>query len=326
MSAHVYRREPLWLRALLWVLALVLMFAAVAYQRSTGPTYPKQGAIEVAGEIRDYKLIRSDWSIKTNEAALVLLPDTGPGAAATLHWKRFRTDDDFTAQPLTREMAKHRRSLLAFLVDLLRGRAEMPEEPSLVGRLPAQPAAGKLEYYLEMNDGHGGTHRIPAAGEENVVIRFKDHVPAGVLLPHILLMFFSVLIGMRTGLAAIFAPSTMRVWSWVALVGMTVGGMVLGPIVQKYAFGEYWTGFPWGGDWTDNKMLVMWLAWVFACGVIGFRPKRRELIPRAAVVLGALVMTAVYLIPHSMGGSELNYEAVEQGIDPADAIRTGKQD
>ena len=106
---------------------------------------------------------------------------------------------------------------------------------------------------------------------------------------------------------------------------MTIGGMVLGPIVQKYAFGEYWTGFPWGGDWTDNKMLVMWLSWVFACAVIGFRPKRRELIPRAAVLIGALVMSAVYLIPHSMGGSELDYSAVEQGVDPAEAIRTGKQ-
>ena len=67
-------------------------------------------------------------------------------------------------------------------------------------------------------------------------------------------------------------------------------------------------------------------AWVFACAVIGFRPKRNESIPRTAVVLAALVMTGAYLIPHSMGGSELNYEAVEQGIDPADAIRTGKQE
>jgi len=111
----------------------------------------------------------------------------------------------------------------------------------------------------------------------------------------------------------------------VALIGMTVGGMVLGPIVQKLAFGDYWTGWPYGGDWTDNKMLVMWLSWVFAASVIGFRPRRREGISRAAVLLAALVMTAVYLIPHSMGGSELNYEAVDQGTDPENAIRTGRR-
>ena len=42
------------------------------------------------------------------------------------------------------------------------------------------------------------------------------------------------------------------------------------------------------------------------------------------VVAATVVMMAVYLIPHSMRGSELDYSAVEQGVDPADAIRTGK--
>ncbi|MBM4117675.1 hypothetical protein FJ251_07990 [bacterium] len=303
-SPHQYPTEPLWLRALLWVVAVLLMLAAVVYQRSTGPTYPRQGSFAAGGRSFDYSLVRSDWSERTNDAARVRLPDPGPQASGTLYWKRYRTGDAFTPAPLARETVEG--------------------EAMLVGRLPAQPAAGKLEYYLELETGEAAL-RVPPAAEANVVIRFKDHVPAAILVPHVILMFFAVLIGMRTGLAAIFAPSSMRRWSWVALIGMTVGGMVLGPIVQKYAFGEYWTGFPWGGDWTDNKMLVMWLSWVFACAVIGFRPKRRELIPRAAVLLGALVMSAVYLIPHSMGGSELDYGAVEQGVDPAEAIRTGKR-
>ena len=323
-ASHSYRKEPLWLRALLWAIAVFLMLAAVVYQRSTGPTYPRQGSFSAAGQPYGYALVRSDASVKTNEAAEVMLPDPGPQSDGTLFWKRYRTADEFTAMPLTHELARPRRGLLRLFADLLRGRGKPAEQPFLIGRLPAQPAAGKLEYYLELDAG-AGPLRIPEAEAGNVVIRFKDEVPAGVLIPHIIMMFFAVLIGMRTGLAAIFAPSSMRRWSWVALVGMTVGGMVLGPIVQKYAFGEYWTGFPKGGDFTDNKMLFMWLSWVFACAVIGFRPKRRELIPRAAVVLGALVMSAVYLIPHSMGGSELNYEAVEQGVDPAEAIRTGKR-
>jgi len=321
MSAfHSYRKEPLWLRLLLWVIAVILMFAAVAYQRSTGPTYPRKGNFIAGGQRYGYALIRSDTSVKTNPAAQVILPDPGPLTSGRLYWKRYRTQDAFGAIPLAHEMVAPPRGIW----DLLRGRPKPDPRPSLVGRLPAQPAAGKLEYYLELDAGEG-TQRFPAVEAGNVVIRFKDGVPAGILIPHILMMFFSVLIGMRTGLAALFAPSSMRRYSWLALVGMTVGGMVLGPIVQKYAFGEYWTGFPKGGDFTDNKMLIMWLSWVFACAVIGFRPKRRELIPRAAVVLGALVMSAVYLIPHSMGGSELNYEAVQQGVDPADAIRTGKR-
>jgi hypothetical protein len=302
LKPYAYPKESLWLRSSLWVLAVAIMLAAVVYQRTTGPTHPRKGEFESAARTYDYKLIRSDWSEKTNEAARVVLPD--PGFGAELHWKRFRTPDAFAAQ--------------RFQSETLDGK------PVLVGLLPAQPSAGKLEYFITM-DSPEGSIRIPDVTEDNIVIRFKDHVPATILIPHILLMFFSVLIGMRAGLAAILAPSGMRRWAWVALAGMTVGGMVLGPIVQKYAFGDYWTGWPFGGDWTDNKMLFMWLSWVFATSIIGFRPRRRDGISRTAVVLAALVMTSVYLIPHSMGGSELNYEAVDEGIDPAEAIRTGKR-
>ncbi len=324
-SPYAYRRESFWLRAGLWVLAVVLMILAVTYQRNTGPTYPRKGVVEVQGQSYAYGLIRSDWSIASNEGAHVVVPELSPNSDGKLFWKRFRTSDEFTAIDMGHEMAKPKRSLLEFLVDLVRGRKDIDEQPSLVGLLPAQPAAGKLEYYLLLTDEAGQEHRIPELAEENVVIRFKDHVPVGILLPHVLLMFFAVLIGMRSGLAALFAPSGMRISAWIALVLMTVGGMVLGPIVQKYAFGDYWTGWPFGGDWTDNKMLFMWLSWVFAVSIIGFRPRRKDIISRVIVVVAALVMTSVYLIPHSMGGSELNYEAVDEGIDPTEAIRTGKQ-
>src|SRR5690606_13146803 len=130
-------------------------------------------------------------------------------------------------------------------------------------------------------------------------------------------------VGMRAGLSAIFEPTTTRRYAWIALTLMTIGGMILGPFVQKYAFGEYWTGFPWGGDWTDNKMLVMWVAWVVACVVLGMALSPVTKIGRAATVVAALVMTGAYLIPHSFGGSQLDYEAVDEGIDPQEAIRTG---
>jgi hypothetical protein len=102
--------------------------------------------------------------------------------------------------------------------------------------------------------------------------------------------------------------------------------MILGPIVQKYAFGAFWTGFPLGYDLTDNKTLLMWLVWVGACGALGLRGAgtRRERAGRAAVVLATILMLAVYLVPHSLRGSQLDYERLEQGVDPADAIRTGR--
>ncbi len=52
--------------------------------------------------------------------------------------------------------------------------------------------------------------------------------------------------------------------------------MILGPIVQKYAFGELWTGIPFGWDLTDNKTLIAFLFWILA--VIMNRKKERPLV------------------------------------------------
>jgi hypothetical protein len=166
--------------------------------------------------------------------------------------------------------------------------------------------------------------RVPEDATANVIIRFKGAVPAAVLVPHILFMFFSMLIGMRAALGALFAPDTMRRYTWSALIGMTVGGMILGPIVQKFAFGAFWTGFPFSYDITDNKTLIMWVVWAVACLVVGRAPRRDERPGRAAVVLAAIVMTVVYLIPHSLRGSELDYERLDQGASPTEAVTTAE--
>jgi hypothetical protein len=288
--------------AILWVLAVLLMFSAVVYQRATGPTYPKKGELVVGNQSARYKLIRSDWSIKTNEAALVQWPDLEGIQGGTLYFKRFRTHDELTSVPAEKVTSEG---------------ASMWQ-----AKLPAQPAAGKLSYYLMVTT-EDGTVRLPA--QDEVIIRFKDHVPGHFLWPHVVLMFFSVLIGMRAGLGALFDPKSMKTLAWTALVMMTIGGMILGPIVQKFAFGEYWTGFPFGGDWTDNKMLVMWISWVIAAAILGMRGIQSVWIPRGVILLAAMSMSVAYLIPHSMGGSELNYEAVDRGVDPYEAIKTGKQ-
>ena len=132
-------------------------------------------------------------------------------------YRRYPTGDDFT----TVEMAVE----------------EGEEGPELAAYLPIQPAAGKMEYYLELETAGGGV-RIPAAqGEDaNIILRYKDPVPAPLLISHVIAMFFTVLIGMRTGLGALFAPGNVRTLVWVTLIGMTVGGLVLGPFVQNYAF------------------------------------------------------------------------------------------
>lgn len=292
--------------ALLWALAVALMLSAAVYQRLTGPTNPMRGSLVVEGAPQRYRLLRSEETVRE---ARIAVPAPGAEATGRLIWRRYPTSEEFRTLEMAPETTQEgRRELAAYL--------------------PAQPSSGKLEYRLEV-DTPEGLVRIPSGeqehGEATIVLRYKDPVPLPILLSHIAFMFFGVLIGMRAALGALIAPRGMHGHAWTTLTLLTVGGMLLGPIVQKHAFGAYWTGFPWGYDLTDNKTLIMWLVWIGACAVLGW--KRPEGAPRwrarLAVLAAAVVMTVVYLIPHSLRGSELDYSAVDSGVPAAEAVGTG---
>jgi hypothetical protein len=114
-------------------------------------------------------------------------------------------------------------------------------------------------------------------------------------------------------LLEVIRPTAPRAQGLVlgAMALLVVGGLILGPIVQKSAFGEFWTGWPLGHDLTDNKTLIAFLAWLPAT-IAAARGMRT----RVTVVLGWLVMMGIFLIPHSMRGSELDWTEIEQP--PAD--------
>jgi hypothetical protein len=281
---------------LLWSLAVLLMLATVVYQRRTGPTHPLRGSVAVAGREVAYKLIRSEETVRP---ARVALPD--PGVPAFLVWRRFPTQEAWTRQAMVQE-GTH-------------GKAE------LAGYLPIQPAAGKIEYRVELQTA-GTSTVIPAT--EAIVLRYKGPVPTLLLVSHISMMFIAVLLGLRTALGAAVGPHTPRIHLWVALACMTLGGLILGPFVQKAAFGAYWTGFPWGYDLTDNKTLLMWLAWALAAGAAGFTLRTRETWVRMTVMAASAAMMVVYLIPHSMRGSQLDYSKVKAGTEAKDAVVTGR--
>ncbi|HEX7554899.1 MAG TPA: hypothetical protein VF378_15190, partial [Geothrix sp.] len=80
----------------------------------------------------------------------------------------------------------------------------------------------------------------------------------------------------------------------------------------------------WGFDLTDNKTLLMWLAWVVAALIAGPLPHRDETWPRLAVLVATIAMAVVYLIPHSLRGSQLDYSKVKTGADARDAVVTGR--
>jgi hypothetical protein len=287
-------------KTLIWVLSVILALSSMIYQRSTGPTYKYKGQLEHAGKNYKYGLLRSQ---ETTEGAQITLPNIEDAKyTATLHYKRYQTKDSVTA--------------LEF---------NLNKDKQFVAQLPVQPAAGKIEYFISgVIDGK--EFNIPEKGEDKIVLRYKDPVSSYILIPHVSMMILGIFFGILAGLSAIFDHGAMRRWTVVAFAAMTVGGLILGPLVQKSAFGEYWTGFPYGGDFTDNKTLIMWLIWALAFAIIGFKLKIKETIGRVAVLSAAVVMVVIYMIPHSLGGSTLDYEKIDRGIDPKEAINTGAEE
>ena len=124
-------------------------------------------------------------------------------------------------------------------------------------------------------------------------------------------MIISLFLSTRTGVEVIFKGKKAFNFSRLTLIALTIGGLILGPFVQEYAFGDYWTGWPFGGDWTDNKTIVAWIFWLIAFLVLRKKPENR-LWP----ILAMLVLFSIYMIPHSMGGSELDNTTgkVETGL------------
>jgi ABC-type transport system involved in cytochrome c biogenesis permease subunit len=107
-----------------------------------------------------------------------------------------------------------------------------------------------------------------------------------------------MLLSNLTLLLAIFGFRQYRLYGYITTAVLFVGGLILGPLVQKYAFGQLWTGFPVGYDLTDNKTLIAFFFWMLA--VLGSLGKER----RYLTVLAGLVMLVIFSIPHSARGSE----------------------
>jgi len=259
----------------LWVVAVVLTMGLVIYQRSTGPTYPVRGSVEIDGEVIKYKLIRTFGG---EEDALVKIKVENPDISGSITLKRFKSFDDWT------------------IAEMVRNNDE------LVGIIPNQPPAGKVEYIITLRK-NGTDYTLI---EDPVVIRFKGAVPKAVLYPHIFFMFMSLLFALRVGLELFFRNVDTKYYTGIVLITLLLGGLILGPIVQKYAFDAYWTGWPFGHDLTDNKTLFVFIFWVIAWFVLRKKPQNKlwPLIAVAAMIL-------VYSIPHSVLGSEIDHTKTE---------------
>jgi len=253
-------------------IAVFITFAAVVYQRATGPTYPKKVEAEIDGKMYKFKLTRSHGG-ETDCPLVFNIED--PEVTGTVTFRKFPTNENWTTIEMIREGG------------------------TLTGYLPNQPPAGKLEYKIEFQK----NGQVYSLHETNAtVIRYKGHVPAYILAPHVILMFVAMFLSNLTGVMALFRYGKYRKLALWTLIILGTGGMVLGPWVQWHAFGEVWAGVPFAWDLTDNKTLVAFLFWILA--VVMNRKKEKP----GYIIAASVVMLIIYLIPHSMYGSQLDPE------------------
>jgi hypothetical protein len=282
---------------ILWALAFIITFAAAIYQRHTGPTYPKEVTVTLNNKVYKLKLVRS---LALNERPQVKLGVNDTSVKAKLYFKRFHADEEYKVT----EFSYKTYPVHSFIMNKV---FKITEEQGFFANVPQQPAAGKIQYYFELTDS-GGTHSY--FKDEPVIIRFKGGVPAFILIPHILFMFIAMLFSTLAGIMSVIKFPLYKKYTLLTLIFLIAGGMVLGPLVQYYAFGDLWTGIPFGWDLTDNKTLIALIFWIMA--VVMNRKQERPYY----TTIAAIVLLLVYSIPHSLFGSQLDYATgqVTQGI------------
>ena len=266
---------------LVWLFTIIITLGAAVYQRISGPTYPKRERIKIDNTEYKLSLVRSHGG--ASDAPIELKIDRE--IEATLFFKNYpvQKDEEWKQVVFTKEQDKY------------------------TANLPNQPAAGKLMYYISIKSPSGN---IDVDKNNPVVLRFKGDVPAWILIPHVIFMFFAMFFSNLAGLYAGLKMKYYLRYTYVTLVLLTLGGMILGPIVQYYAFGELWTGVPYGWDLTDNKTLIGFI--FYAVAVLAQLKRNRPYL----TIIAAVVVLVIFSIPHSAFGSELDRSTgtITQGL------------
>ncbi len=257
----------------IWILAFVLTISAAVYQRKTGPTYPKKAEIQTKDTIYEIFFIRSN-----NQQNAQLKLDLPKSFTGKLFFRPYPTDKKMQKINFNRKNS------------------------SLIAILPVQPPAGKLEYYIKLKKDN---KEIFNNAKNPVIIRFKGNVPDYVLIPHIIIMFIAMFFSNLSGFFAVFKYDCQRIYLFITFLLLIIGGGILGPVVQKFAFGQYWAGVPFGWDLTDNKMLIALIFWTAAV-IANFKKQRKYM-----TIIAAIVVLLIFSIPHSLFGSELDHQTGE---------------
>ncbi|MDH5468398.1 MAG: hypothetical protein OEY25_13355, partial [Candidatus Aminicenantes bacterium] len=160
-------------KILLWATAFLITASAAVFQHMTGPTHAIRGKTVLTNTEIRYSLERTH---KTTSDLEIRIEAQNEEINGHILYKRHKTDDPWT------------------MISLLR------EDGYLVGNLPKQPAAGKLEYKVILASQDS---EVSLSGEKPVIVRFKDPVPDAILIPHVIIMFLAMVFSTRAGIEAL---------------------------------------------------------------------------------------------------------------------------
>jgi len=318
-------------KLVLWVLAVLITLGAAVYQRLTGPTYPISGQATIDGQTIKARLPRSAENVTDCE---IMIRGTG-ALEGYLEYMRYKTQDPWTKVPLEHKQGGLAASLpkqpmagkLAYKVTMVSGDKEAAlngDKPVVIrfkGPVPnwvltphiiimflamllstvaGLSAFGKVKEWPAFKFMPGFVLFVVGLGSAYAIFKLVG-IPK-IMGTNLLWLCIPASIGIGALLAALPLKADHRTFAkWTAAV-LFIGGLILGPLVQKFSFGVLWSGVPLGFDLTDNKTLISMVGWI---AVLFLMRKGKQ--ARIWTVLAAVLLMVVYSIPHSVLGSELDY-------------------
>ncbi|MCB2173596.1 hypothetical protein KQH65_12735 [archaeon] len=184
------------------------------------------------------------------------------------------------------------------------GRGESVE--MLAAMLPAlNKMGGKYEFRIFLTLGDQKLV-IDDDNDRPIIARYRGDIPAGILIPHVIFIMLSLLLGIRAALGALFREGSGTGLMWATVITLLVGGFIFGPLVQQYAFGVLWSGIPFGWDLTDNKVLFELILWLVAV-YYNTGMRRGGKWARYSIIIAGVGTFLIYMIPHSLFGSAYDY-------------------
>lgn len=275
---------------LLWFIAIAITGLYVLYENDPydplkGVQYFSDGT-KITFSIRRSEVIGNDLTLAVNADNSV---------SGTVQYRRVSSDDKWQKIKMSHQiitLRKHGRK---------KGTANQ-----LAAKLPSlDKMAGKYEYIISLKK-ENETIFIKDKNSNPIITRYRGNIPASILIPHIVFIMLSMLIGVRASLEALRENSNYAWMLWATIATLLLGGFLFGPLVQKYAFGTLWSGIPFGWDLTDNKVVVELTLWIIALYFNTGKRKTSKWAKRAVIIAG-IGTIIVYLIPHSLLGSAYDY-------------------